>query len=118
MLIDMQNPIKVRNDGEPQPDVAVLYDRAYDSTPTEADTLFVVEVSDSSLAYDRSTRLPLYAAAGIAEAWLVDLNAGIVERHTEPYEGAYRYVVFARAGETLRSITVPEIIVSVDAILQ
>jgi len=58
MLIDIQNPIKVRNDGEPQPDVAVLYDRAYDTTPTEADALFVVEVSDSSLAYDRSTKLP------------------------------------------------------------
>lgn len=64
MLIDVQNPIKICNDGEPQPDVAVLYNRAYDTMPTEADTLFVVEVSDSSLAYSRSTKLPLLQQRG------------------------------------------------------
>ena len=116
-FIDVQNPIKIRDDGEPQPDIALLHDRTYTATPTAADVLFVVEVSDSSLAYDRGTKLPLYAAAGIAEAWLVDLSAGIIERHTEPYDGAYRRVVFARAGETLTSTTVPAVVVPVEAIL-
>jgi len=117
-IVDVQDPIRLHNDGEPQPDLAVLYDRHYDATPTEKDVLFVIEVFDSSLSYDRTTKLPLYATAGIAEAWFVDLQAGIVERHTEPLEGVYRQAVWARAGDTLVSIAVPSVTIPVADILR
>jgi len=44
----------------------------------------VVEVADRSLEYDRNRKFPRYATAGIPEAWLFDVFAGVLERHTDP----------------------------------
>ncbi len=117
MLVSIQNPIQLLPDSQPQPDLAILYDRRYDTIPAPSDVLLVIEVADSSRDYDRGTKFPLYAAAGIAEAWLVDLGAGIVERHTEPDDGRYRFVAYARLGETLISTVLPAITIPAEAIL-
>jgi len=85
--------------------------------PTPGDILLVVEVADRSLDYDRNRKFPRYAAAGIPEAWLFDVFAGVLERHTEPYEGRYRHLVTARRGEALASTTLPDLSLAVDAIL-
>jgi hypothetical protein len=74
-------------------------------------------VADTSLDYDRGTKLPLYAAAAIAEAWLVDLVAETIERHTEPGEGRYRRIARAGRGETLTSTVLPALTLPVDAVL-
>ena len=74
-IVSVQNPIKLSNDGEPQPDVAVLRRRRYAVLPTSEDVLFLIQVADSTLDYDREIKLPLYAAAGISEVWLADLRA-------------------------------------------
>ena len=76
--VSPQNPVRLDEHWEPQPDVAVpragnRY-RAGELSEPE-DILLIIEVADTSLAYDRSVKLPLYARAGIAEVWLVDLNA-------------------------------------------
>ena len=60
--------------------------------------MLVVEVADTSLRYDRETKLPLYARAGVPEAWLVDLQNSVVEVHTEPSPEGYKV---ARAGFTV-----------------
>ncbi|HEY8291296.1 MAG TPA: Uma2 family endonuclease [Thermomicrobiales bacterium] len=78
----------------------------------------MIEVSDSTLAYDRGTKLPLYAAAGIAEAWLVDLAAATLERHTEPRDGLYSLVARARPGESLASTVLPTLTIPVADILK
>jgi Uma2 family endonuclease len=57
------------------------------SHPNAADVLLLVEVSESSLNYDRSAKLPLYATFGVPEVWIVDLLG--VEVYREPSEGAY-----------------------------
>ena len=66
-----QNPIRLDQSSEPQPDVTVLRHRADfyadGERPGPADVLLLVEVADSSLRYDRTVKLPLYARAGIAE---------------------------------------------------
>ena len=116
-LISVQNPIRLSADGEPQPDIALLRRGAPRAVPTPDDVLLVIEVADSSRDYDRGVKLPLYAAAGIKEAWLVDLVAEIIERHTDPYDGVYRRIAPARRGESLSSTALPAIILSVDAIL-
>lgn len=118
LLVHVQDPIRLGNDGEPQPDLSLVYDRDYQVTPSEAEVLFVIEVSDSTISYDRTIKLPLYAAAGIAEAWLLDVNAGILERHSEPHDGLYRLVTSARAGESLASLVVPSIVIPVATILR
>ncbi|MDQ6602570.1 MAG: Uma2 family endonuclease [Chloroflexota bacterium] len=116
--ISAQNPIQMDDATMPQPDLTVLRRRSYaTSLPTVADILLVIEVSDSTLAHDRGTKLPLYAAAGIAEAWIIDLAAETVERHTDPRGGSYRLVASARPGESLASIVLPALAIPVTDIL-
>jgi len=62
------------------------YERAL---PTPADVHLLVEVADSSLAFDLNTKLPLYGAAGIPEVWIVDLSARRVECHAGPEQGLF-----------------------------
>lgn len=117
-IISVQNPILLDDDSMPLPDLAALRRRNNtDTLPTPADALLVIEVADSSLAYDRGTKFPRYAAAGIPEAWLVDLAAAIVERHAEPRDGLYRQITIARAGETLTSTVLADLIIPVDIVL-
>jgi Uma2 family endonuclease len=117
-IIDVQNPIRLDDNSMPLPDLAALRPRNYRSAlPTPADVLLVIEVADSPLAYDRGTKFPRYAAAGIVEAWLVDLTAGIIERHSEPRDGLYRQITIARAGDTLASTILTEMVIPVDAVL-
>lgn len=116
--LGVRNPVKLEERGEPQPDLAVIHARNYAGfLPSPEDVLLLMEVSDTSLAYDRDIKLPLYARSGIGEVWILDLVGGTVERHTEPaYEG-YRLVRRARRGETLRSEVLPDLVLPVDAML-
>lgn len=117
-LVSVQNPVRLSSDGEPQPDLVVLRpDAPSNRIPTTADIFLIIEVADSSRAYDRAVKLPLYAAADIKEVWLVDLIAEIVERHTDPHDGVYRRVHSARRGETISSTVLPAINLAVDEIL-
>ena len=59
------------------------------SHPTAADVLLLVEVPETSLAYDRGIKLPLCAKFGVPEVWIVDLIGAGVEVCREPKEGAY-----------------------------
>jgi Uma2 family endonuclease len=74
--ISVQDPVRLSNLSEPEPDVAVLRPRAdfyAGAHPTPADVLLLVEVVDTTLRYDRRVKLPLYARSGIPEVWLVIL---------------------------------------------
>jgi Uma2 family endonuclease len=90
--VRVQDPIHVSEESEPQPDfVIVPYRPDLDAGghPNPQDVLLLVEVADSSLAYDRDVKLPLYAAAGIRESWIVDLRAMQVLEFREPRNGRY-----------------------------
>lgn len=115
-LVFVQNPIRLPGENEPQPDLALVRDAAALATlPTAVNVPLVMEVADLSLAYDRRVKFPLYAAAGIAEAWLVDVAAGRVERHTELGPTGYGTIVSAGCGEALASTVIPALTVTVDA---
>jgi Uma2 family endonuclease len=91
-LMSVQSPLRLDAYNEPQPDVMLLRPRADDyreSHPTAADVLLLAEVSETSLAYDRSVKLPLYAKFRVAEVWIVDLVGLAVEVYREPKDGAY-----------------------------
>jgi len=118
VVVIVQNPIRLPDDSEPQPDLALAWRADYRRAhPTPGDVLAVVEVADSTRVFDRDTKLPLYAAAGIAEAWLVDLVAGRIERHTEPGPDGYGTIVVGRRGATLTSTVVPAVHLPVDTVL-
>jgi Uma2 family endonuclease len=73
-IVSVQNPVRLNEYNEPQPDLTVIRPRDYlESLPKPEDVLLLIEVSDTTLAYDRGVKLPLYARAGIREVWIVDL---------------------------------------------
>ncbi len=91
-LVSVQNPVRLGDHSEPQPDVMVLRPRAdyyQASTPVPADVLLLIGLARTSLAFDRSVKLPLYASHGIPEYWIVDLEAGVVEVYRTPVCDAY-----------------------------
>jgi Uma2 family endonuclease len=77
----------------------------------------VARICHLSLLYDRRTKLPLYARAGVAEAWLADLEAGRIEIHRDPTGGRYREVRLPRAGEPFAPAAFPDLIVTLGELL-
>jgi Uma2 family endonuclease len=117
-LVSPQNPVRLSERLEPQPDMTVIRARDYEgSLPGPEDVLLLIEVSDTTLSYDRNVKLPLYARAGIPEVWIVDLAGEVIERHTGPSGDSYRHVERARRGEEVRSAALPEPAFHVDAVL-
>jgi Uma2 family endonuclease len=117
-IVSVQNPVRLDEHSEPQPDLAVLQTRDYrESLPRPEDVLLLIEVSDTTLSYDRNVKLPLYARAGIPEVWIVDLAGETVERYTGPSGDSYRHVERARRGEEIRSAALPEPAFRVEAVL-
>jgi Uma2 family endonuclease len=95
-------------DSEPEPDVAVVRGepRAYRlQHPEPADIGVLVEVSDSTLAYDRSEKGRVYAHAGIGYYWIINLVDGWIEVYTDPdatgAAPAYRTRTDYRPGDSI-----------------
>ena len=106
LIVSTQDPIRLDDFSEPQPDIALLrwrddfYRHAH---PTPADVLLVIEVADSTVESDRSYKVPLYAKAGIPEAWLVNLPDEAIELYAEPADGAYQINRNFGRGEEVQS---------------
>ena len=88
VVVSVQNPVRIDAHNEPEPDVVLSTN--LDGAPRPDDVLLLVEVSDTTLAYDRDVKRPLYARAGILEVWVVDLEARQIEVHREPDDDVYR----------------------------
>jgi Uma2 family endonuclease len=91
VVIRGQDPITLLNDSEPEPDVVIARGTDEDYLahhPYPQDILLVVEISDSTLTYDQTTKLKLYAEAGIDDYWIVNLNARQLECYNQPYKNA------------------------------
>jgi Uma2 family endonuclease len=111
-----QLTLTLGDDSEPEPDLAVVHARDGASRtehPTTA--LLVIEVSGESLRFDRRSKAALYARAGVAEYWIVNLAEAAIEvyRKPEPTKGEYRETLVARRGEILTATVVPGIQVDV-----
>lgn len=119
-IVGVQDPVRLNDFSEPQPDLTLLRwrdDYYRGGHPAPADVLLVIEVADTTVVKDRTVKLPLYARSGIAEAWLVNVEAGQVEVYSNPAGGTYqRAEVFGR-GEEARSHTVEGLAVNVSEFL-
>jgi Uma2 family endonuclease len=92
--------------------VALLRPRDYfyaERHPAPGDLLLVVGVSETSLEYDSSVKVPLYAKAGVPEAWVVDLAERGILAHAHPEDGRYAEVRRFGAEGTLSQRTLPEL---------
>ncbi|MBN2702511.1 MAG: Uma2 family endonuclease [Methylothermaceae bacterium] len=111
-VVSVQNPLRLSEQSEPQPDLALLKPRADDyqgAAATATDVLLVVEVADTSRDYDRTVKIPLYAQHDIPEAWLIDLPGKVVEVYRDPSPDGYRDVRRYGREKTIRPLHCPEV---------
>jgi Uma2 family endonuclease len=119
-LLLPQLSLRVGPRTECQPDLVLVRPprAAYgDANPTPGDVLLLVEVADTSLGYDQQIKVPLYAAAGIRELWIVDLVNEVVQVHRDPAGNRYRAVEQVGRGGTVAPAAFPDLALSVDALL-
>lgn len=115
-IVSVQNPVVLSDDTEPMPDLAVWALRPVPYKDREAypeDVLLLVEVADTSLRYDRSTKLRLYAEAAIPEYWVVDCAAETVEVHRDPSAAGYRDVRVVGAGGSVTVGACPDVVLTI-----
>ena len=119
-LVNIQNPIRLNDFSGPEPDIALLRlrdDFYRDAHPTPADVLLIIEVADTTLAYDRQVKAPLYAKAGVAEVWIINLTEEQIEIYADPAGGTYQTTINFRRGEEARAHTIANLAVSVEVVL-
>lgn len=119
-VVKVQGPIQLDDHSEPEPDVVLSKPRRdyyKRSLPQPADVLLVIEVADSSLAYDRTVKMPLYAQAGIAEAWIVNLIDRWIEVYRDPSPAGYTTMLKILPGRTITPQAFADVIVVVDDLL-
>jgi len=109
--VSIQDPILLAPDSEPEPDVALLAPRddAYVARhPHSDEAMLIVEVSGSSLEFDQTTKLPLYAQAGIPEVWIVALQADQLHIYREPSASGYSEHTTCEHGDMLTIQALPD----------
>lgn len=119
-IVSIQNPVRLDRFNVPQPDVVILKPRAdfyRGRVVTAQDVLLIVEVSDTTLRYDRGDKLPRYAAAGVPEVWIFDLSDEQVEQYWQPSETRFGQRSLVRRGGIVTSVTVPALRISVDEVM-
>jgi Uma2 family endonuclease len=114
--VRIQQPFCAHDDSEPEPDIAVVPRGDYSAGHPDR-ALLVVEVAESSLAYDRDTKRALYAASNVSEYWVVDLASRTVEIFTDPRDDAYAGSRVLAAGERITPGAFPDVAVAVDDVL-
>jgi Uma2 family endonuclease len=119
-IVAVQNPVRLDDLSEPQPDFAVLKPRPDDyrkATPCPEEVLLIIEVADSSLSYDRGVKRSLYTRHGIPEFWIVNLTAGEVEVCRAPSGDSYASVSHVGRAGTLEPELLPGIAIPVAVLL-
>jgi len=120
-IVWVQNPIRLRVvRSVPQPDVVLVRSRSDFYTagkPGPDDVLLLIEVMDTSAETDRSVKLPLYARAGIAETWLLDLGTDRIEVFRRPTAAGYGETETLGRGERLAPRAFPDLSLTVDDLL-
>jgi Uma2 family endonuclease len=119
-IVSPQNPIRLTDYSEPQPDIALLRPRSDFYGRAKAvpdDVLLLIEIARTSLDYDRLTKLPRYAAAGIVELWIVNLVDDRVEVYRGPGQDGYATCTIHYRGDVIMPASFPDVTIRVDTIL-
>ena len=114
-IVRVQGAIRLNDRSAPQPDIAVLRERPLSEVGPyfPPDVHLVIEVADSTLAYDRGAKLARYAAAGILEVWVANLRAQEVTSYSEPNGAEYAAVRTYRDGESISPRAFPDVVLAV-----
>lgn len=121
VILSVQDPIQLNDYSEPQPDLAVLHYREdfyAHAHPVVDDVLLVIEVSDTTLEYDRDEKLPRYAHANITEAWIVDVHSFTIEQYLQPRNGKYLVKQLVERGDTLTARAIVPLQIDIEDIFE
>jgi Uma2 family endonuclease len=119
-IVSIQNPLQLGDLSEPEPDFMLLRpEPSFYSTrhPQADDVLLLVEIADSSLAFDRNQKMRLYAAHNIPEYWLINLIEACLEVHRQPQPGGYGERMLLHAGDTVQLLCLSHININAADIL-
>ena len=119
-IVAAQNPLRLDDLSEPQPDILLLrYRDDFYATahPRPADVLLLVEVADTSRAYDRDTKIPLYAHHAIPEVWLIDVHDRRMETFREPAADGYRRIRRPAGADRISPVLFPDVSIDVADLL-
>jgi len=107
-------PARVALDSVPEPDLALLRRRSYmTGAPGPEDIRLVIEVAESSLRYDLTRKLRLYAEAGIAEYWVVSVDGGWIEVCRRPEGDGYLERRRVERAESIAPLAFPDVAIAV-----
>lgn len=112
----VQNPVRLDDFNEPQPDFCLLRPRDdfyRTAHPGGLDVLLLVEVAHTSQRYDRHIKTPLYGRYGVQETWVVDVAHGVVDAYREPSPEGYRQHRRVAPGEQLAPEAFPDLVLDV-----
>lgn len=119
-ILSIQNPVRFDDYNEPQPDLALLrprddfYTRSH---PQACDVLLIIEVAETSLAYDLKIKLPRYAQHGIPEVWVLDLNGHCRHVFSRPEDGVYGDSTILTRAEPLAPKMLPEARIELEGLI-
>jgi Uma2 family endonuclease len=120
-VIQIQNPIQLNDYTEPEPDVVVLKPRsdfyANERKIVGEYALLIVEVSDTTLRYDRDIKVPRYAAAGVPEAWIVNLSANELLVYRSPTSKGYASSMTLHRSDSVSPVAFPDVVFKVEELL-
>ena len=120
VLLRMNEPITLGNHSEPQPDAAMVRARpdGYRSAhPGPEDVLLVIEVADTSAAFDIQVKAKLYGKVGIPEYWVIDLQEGCLRVFTEPSARGFKHLQVLERGDTVQSNSIASLTLMVKELM-
>ena len=120
-VVSTQDPLHLDDFSEPQPDIMVLKPSADDYAnrhPGPGDVFLLIEVSDSTIDFDRDEKLPIYGKAGIPEVWIINLNDLTIEIYREPHFTGYGSKTILRAGDEAKPMAFPDVAINVAELLK
>jgi Uma2 family endonuclease len=115
-IVSPQNPVVFPDKNAPQPDIALLRPDYAGELPTASDVLLVIEIADTTLIYDRDTKIPLYARHGIPEAWLFDIQRQSLSIYLHPAAGGYQRLLSPGPSDTVSPSLLPNVEVKLSEI--
>ena len=121
VLLRFQDPVRLSDDSEPEPDVAVVQPDPLDYEdhhPTPEEIYLLIEVSDRTLKRDRELKAPAYARSGVREYWILDVNSRQLYVFREPGMESYRNQVVLAESDLIAPLAFPDCQVSVQDLLR
>jgi Uma2 family endonuclease len=112
-IVSPGGPVNLGEFSEPQPDLLLLRPRTdyyAGKIPEASDVLLLIEISDSTLAFDQSTKRALYAGHGVAEYWIIDVEGKRIQVHREPSDnGSYAQTRGFGMTDIVSPLALPEV---------